>query len=85
MFGVTGDYIIPEKSKSNGKLPPVNFRISDQIQFSLSDVVKEILPLASYYSQLQRFIKNVTIINCGQVLQALGAALRSLTNDYYVI
>lgn len=81
LIGIRGSYINAEQP--NG-LEPIKFKISEQIQVSLRDIVNQILPLASHYSQIQRFVEQSCQPACGQVLQALSSALRLLTNDYYV-
>ena len=62
----------------------VEFELNEQIQESIRDLLLEILPLASYYYQIQGFIEASRAAESGQVLQALSAALRKLINDYYV-
>lgn len=82
LVGVKGHFIVPDSSCAN--LDPVRFKISDQIHESLKDMVQQILPMISHYSQVQRFILKASDSNCGLVLQALGAALRVMIDDYYV-
>lgn len=82
LVGVKGHFIVPDTSCSN--IDPVRFKVSDQIHESLKDMIQQIVPLISHYSQVQRFILKASDPNCGLVLQALGAALRVLTYDYYV-
>lgn len=82
LVGVKGHFIVPDTSCAN--IDPVRFKISDQIHDSLKDMIQQIVPLISHYSQVQRFILKASDPNCGLVLQALGAALRVLTYDFYV-
>ena len=78
-----GSYIMPEES-NEPETHQITFKISEQIHNSLRDIAQEILPLASYYICVQKFVKKSSSSTCGQVLQALSAALRGLTHDYYV-
>lgn len=83
LTGMRGSYIIPEDNKNNEF--GLKFNISDQIHSSLRDIAHEILPLASHYTCVQKFIQKASYSNCGQVLQALSAALRDLVHDYYLL
>lgn len=80
LVGIAGNYITPS---SPIKYDPITFTISDQIQKSLCDIALQILPLASHYSQIQRFIQYASGINSSPVLQAASGALRTLLKDYY--
>lgn len=82
LVGVKGHFIVPDTNCAN--IDPVRFKISDQIHESLKDMIQQIVPLISHYSQVQRFILKASDPNCGLVLQALGTALRVLTYDFYV-
>ncbi|XP_055619757.1 gamma-tubulin complex component 2 homolog isoform X2 [Toxorhynchites rutilus septentrionalis] len=84
LVGVKGSLISPKKTIRNGGLNPVEFDVSDQIEESLKDIIREILPLASHYSQVQDFIAASSSLESGQLLQALRAALQSIINDYYL-
>uniref|UniRef100_A0A8D8BTZ4 Gamma-tubulin complex component n=1 Tax=Culex pipiens TaxID=7175 RepID=A0A8D8BTZ4_CULPI len=85
LVGVKGSLLSPKKSSRNVVgVYPVEFEISEQIEDSLKDIVREILPLASHYSQVQDFIAASSSLESGQILQALRAALQSIVNDYYL-
>lgn len=84
LIGVPGTFIKSETvSQTGNPLPTMLFNISTEINTSLRDMANGILPLANYYSQVQRFILIVTSANSGQILQSLAATLRALTVDYY--
>lgn len=85
LTGMRGSYITPESCSSVGSQTfSMKFKISDQIHSSLRDIAQEILPLASHYTCIQKFIQKATFSNCSQVLQALSEALNNLIHDYYV-
>jgi gamma-tubulin complex component 2 len=52
---------------------------------SLHEMVKQILPLASHYSMVMRFIQEKSQFECGQVNHALTAAMNTLIKDYMVL
>ncbi|XP_058828888.1 gamma-tubulin complex component 2 homolog isoform X1 [Topomyia yanbarensis] len=80
--GVKGSLIFPKKQLRSVVFCPVEFDVSDQIEESLRDIVREILPLASHYSQIQAFIAASSSLESGQILHALRAALQIIVNDY---
>ncbi|XP_017491550.1 PREDICTED: gamma-tubulin complex component 2 homolog isoform X4 [Rhagoletis zephyria] len=82
LTGMRGSYITSEESGQSGGL---KFKISEQIHSSLRDIAQEMLPLASYYTCVEQFIQNASFSDCGQVLQALSEALRSIIHDYYLL
>lgn len=51
---------------------------------SLAELVKQILPLASYFSIVQRFVEQKMGFDYGQVNNALAEAINSLVTDYTV-
>ncbi|XP_070491244.1 gamma-tubulin complex component 2 homolog isoform X2 [Chironomus tepperi] len=61
----------------------VEFDLNEQITDSIRDILKDILPLANYYFQLQYFIESTRGPSSGQVLQALSEAISKLVDDYY--
>lgn len=84
LIGVPGTFIKAETTCNNGEpLPTMVFHISTEINVSLRDMANSILPLANYYSQVQRFILIVTSTDSGQILQSLTSTLRALTYDYF--
>lgn len=58
------------------------FFISD---LSLREMTKQILPLASHYSMVVRFIQEKSNFKYGQVNHALTSAMNSLMKDYMVL
>jgi gamma-tubulin complex component 2 len=58
------------------------FFISDP---SLRELTQQILPLASHYSMVMRFIQEKSYFEYGQVNHALTAAMSSLIKDYMVL
>ncbi|XP_055609732.1 gamma-tubulin complex component 2 homolog [Uranotaenia lowii] len=82
LVGVKGSLITPKKPLN--PITPLEFEVSDQIEESLKDIVREVLPVASHYSQVQDFIAASSSLESGQVLQALRAALHAVINDYYL-
>lgn len=83
-IGIPGTYIKPVISlEADTGFAPITFRISDQVDVSLRDIVKELLPLASYYSIIQKFAQWGSHVN-NQIVQALSATLQTIINDYYV-
>lgn len=51
---------------------------------SLQELVKQILPLASHYSIIQRFTEEKMRFEFGQVNNALAEAMQSLIKDHMV-
>lgn len=84
LTGMIGSHIIPENINPTD-IGPIRFKISEHIHSSLRDIAMEILPLASHYSCVRKFIEKASFANCGQVLQSLSAALRALIHDYNVM
>ena len=62
----------------------VDFDFDEQISDSVKDILKDILPLANLYCQLQCFIEYARARESGQVLQALSEACGKLIEDYMV-
>lgn len=84
LTGMRGSYITPIECMTSARNSCIKFMISEQIHNSLRDIAQEMLPLASYYTCIERFIQNASLTECGQVLQAFSEALSSLIHDYYV-
>lgn len=83
-IGIAGTYIRPIiSSEAENGFAPITFKISDQIDLSLKDIVKDLLPLASHYSVIQKFAQWGSRLN-NQIMQALSATLQSIINEYYV-
>lgn len=84
LIGIPGTFIKAEAIYSQGEpLPKMTFHISTEINISLKDMANSILPLANYYSQVQRFILIVNSSDSGQILESLTATLSALTYDYF--
>lgn len=84
LIGIPGTFIKTETIYSNGEpLPTTTFNISPEINISLGDMASSLLPLANYYSQVQRFILIVKSSDSGQILESLTATLSALTYDYF--
>lgn len=82
LIGLPGCYIEPEDLRESHGVR--SFKISDAIDPSLAELVKQILPLASYYSTLQRFVEEKMGFAYGQVNNALAEAINLLIMDYTV-
>lgn len=82
LLGLPGCYIEPEE------LTDINanrtFKVNSSVDPSLAELVKQILPLASYYSTVQRFIEQKMGFEYGQVNNALAEEMGSLMRDYMV-
>ncbi|KAL9879281.1 gamma-tubulin complex component 2 homolog isoform X2 [Glossina fuscipes] len=89
LTGMRGSYITPTanlfEGESVGRAISLKFKVSEQIHSSLRDIAQEILPLASHYTCIQKFIQKTTFTQCSQVLQALSEALNNLIHDYYLL
>lgn len=81
-IGIPANYITPIFSnENNNSFAPIKFEISDQIDVSLREIAKDILPIASHYSIIQKFAQLGSQVN-NQIIQALCAALQSIINSY---
>lgn len=85
LIGIRGDYIEPivADGQSPTGLKPLQFKVSNKINSSVCDIAEKILPLANYYYLIQKFILHVRSHDCGQILQALGAAMNQNLQEYY--
>ncbi|XP_060530433.1 gamma-tubulin complex component 2-like isoform X2 [Cylas formicarius] len=80
LIGLPGCYIEPEElSDIYG---PRMFRINDNVPPALQELVKQILPLASHYSVIQRFTEEKMRFEFGQVNNALAEAMQRLIKDH---
>lgn len=83
-IGIPGDYIAPQFTMdSENGFVPISFKISEQIDVSLRNIVQDILPMASHFSVVQKFTQWSSKAN-NQILQALSEVLQSILNDYRV-
>lgn len=98
LIGINGTLIVPKMKTisydskddykmihnwSDSKISVIDFDLNEQIQESIRDTLMDILPLASFYFQIQNFIEIARAPESGQVLQALAAAISKLIADYY--
>lgn len=82
LIGLPGCYIEAEELKD--VYGPRTFRINDNVPLSLRELVKQIIPLASHYSIIQRFTEEKMRFEFGQVNNALSEAMGSLIKDHLV-
>lgn len=80
-YGVPGNYIVHQPVKDT--YDARTFLISEDVDDALKQIVQQMLPLASNYSTVRRFIEHCNMWS-GQVLHALVAAIEILLKDYYV-
>lgn len=81
-IGIPGTYIKPiVSSEADNRFGPIKFKISEQIDISLREIVKDILPIASHYSIIQKFVQWGRFMN-NQIIQALSAALQDILDKY---
>ncbi|XP_055309975.1 gamma-tubulin complex component 2 homolog [Sitodiplosis mosellana] len=84
IIGIPGDYIVPEFTADHeNDFTPISFKISDQIDVSLRNIVQDILPMASHFSIVQKFTQWSSKAH-NQILQALSEILQSILNDYRI-
>ncbi|XP_031339434.1 gamma-tubulin complex component 2-like isoform X1 [Photinus pyralis] len=80
LIGLPGCYIDPLKLQD--QYATREFSLCDAIDPSLKDLLKQILPLASHYSTVQRFTEEKMRFEFGQVCNALAESMNSLIIDY---
>lgn len=80
--GLCGSLIEPQKLKDPYSLR--EFKINYNVEPSLAELVKQILPLAAHYSIVLRFIEEKMRFEYGQVCNALAEAMNTLVIDYMV-
>ncbi|XP_041973122.1 gamma-tubulin complex component 2-like isoform X2 [Aricia agestis] len=80
--GVPGNYIVnlPVKETYDAR----SFQIAEDLDDALKQIVRQMLPLASNYSIVRRFIEDCDMWS-GRVLHALVAAIEELLKDYYTM
>lgn len=79
--GIPGNYIVHRPIKE--MYEPRVFIISEDVDDALKQIIQQMLPLASNYSIVRRFIEHIDMWS-GQILHALVAAIEILLKDYYV-
>lgn len=80
LIGLPGCYIEP--LKLHDQYAPREFNICETVDPCLKELVKQILPLASHYSIVQRFVEEKLRFEFGQVCNALAECMGSLIIDY---
>lgn len=83
MQGIEGKYILARALTE--RYAPKEFMIDQSLDSSLLEMVKRILPLASNYSTVVRFIEEKSAFEYGLVNHALSSAMRTLVKDYMVL
>lgn len=84
LVGIKSSIIIPHMNEHSGNNTLVEFTVSSELSETLRDLVQEITPLASYYSNIQSFVQYAILPRNGQVLHSLSDALKNIINDYYM-
>lgn len=82
LMGLPGCYIEPLELK--GPHDVREFSINECVDPSLKELVKQILPLASYYSIVQRFTEEKMRFEFGQVNNALAECMSAIIVEYTV-
>lgn len=80
--GIPGNYIVHHPVKTFYE--PRLFVISEDLDDALKQMVQQMLPLASNYSIVRRFIEHCDMWS-GQILHALVAGIEMLLKDYYTM
>ncbi|KAA8581260.1 hypothetical protein FQN60_002841 [Etheostoma spectabile] len=62
-----------------------SFIVDSTLDMSIKELVNRILPVASYYSTITRFIEEKSSFEYGQVNHALTAAMRTLIKEYLIL
>uniref|UniRef100_A0A8D3ADA3 Gamma-tubulin complex component n=1 Tax=Scophthalmus maximus TaxID=52904 RepID=A0A8D3ADA3_SCOMX len=62
-----------------------SFIVDATLDMSIKELVSRILPVASYYSTITRFIEEKSSFEYGQVNHALTAAMRTLMKEYLIL
>ncbi|XP_046395622.1 gamma-tubulin complex component 2-like isoform X2 [Ischnura elegans] len=82
LSGITGNHIAPHNiTDTHGSR---TFFTTEGIDLPLKELVNRILPLASHYSLVARFIEEKSRFEYGVVNHALSAAMQNLLKDYLV-
>ncbi|XP_018336681.1 gamma-tubulin complex component 2 isoform X2 [Agrilus planipennis] len=80
LIGVPSCYIRPVRLVD--PYAPRDFIIDESIEMTLKELVKQILPLASYFSVVQRFTEEKMRFEFGQVNNALAECMSTFIVDY---
>ncbi|KAH8340783.1 hypothetical protein KR059_006884, partial [Drosophila kikkawai] len=83
--GIRVPFIVPIPPDPSGGLSSykTEFAIHNQVDRSLAELVRKILPLASYFVGIQRMVADLD--GQGQVINALNAALTDVSHDFYLL
>lgn len=82
LIGVEGRYVT---AKPLSDKQPRSFNLDSNLDPSVNELVMRILPLASNYSEVTRFIEEKSSFEYGQVNHALAAAMRTLIKEYMIL
>lgn len=82
LMGLPGCYIDPLDLK--GPYDMREFVINECVEPSLKELIKQILPLASHYSIVQRFTEEKMRFEFGQVNNALAECMSAIIVEYTV-
>ncbi|EDW56163.1 GM22736 [Drosophila sechellia] len=86
LTGVRESLLVPQKPSISAvglAKYDVDFDIHTQLDCSLTHMVREILPLASYFMGVQKIVSATD--GLGQVMNSLNEALLELIHDFYLI
>jgi gamma-tubulin complex component 2 len=84
MEGIEGVYIT-SKRKSPEPLSTQTFSIANNINTSLKDLTRRLLPVCSNFATIIRFIEEKSVFDYGTVNHALSAAMWNLMRDYLTL
>ncbi|CAL8282835.1 unnamed protein product [Merluccius merluccius] len=62
-----------------------SFIVDPTLDMSIKELVNRILPVASYFSTITRFVEEKSSFEYGQVNHALTAAMRTLMKEYMIL
>ncbi|XP_069467159.1 gamma-tubulin complex component 2 isoform X2 [Ambystoma mexicanum] len=82
LIGVEGRYVT---AKPLSESSPRSFVVDANLDQSVNELVLRILPVASNYSEVTRFIEEKSSFEYGQVNHALAAAMRTLIKEYMIL
>ncbi|XP_015834942.1 gamma-tubulin complex component 2 isoform X1 [Tribolium castaneum] len=82
LIGIPGCYI--EAEELNDPYAPRTFKINDNVPLPLQELVKQILPIASHYSLIQRFAEEKLRFEFGQVNNALAEEMSAILKEHLI-
>lgn len=83
LIGLPGSYI--EAEELTDIYGPRTFKINDNVPLPLQELVRQILPIASHYSIIQRFTEEKMRFEFGQVNNALAEVMSTILKEHLVI